>query len=97
MPSEAAKLHTPRADVATIHTDPNTWWVEVSAESTIVELALLLRGLPCPVRTEHMGEGVLRLHPTAHGYPAPLAADLAAILSAPLEEPLPMLLARQAT
>lgn len=82
------KNYEPRPDCATVGVDMaagpdvSVWWIELSADATIVELALLNAGMGCKLRAEHQGEGVFRLYPIEPGHPAPTGEQLRDILTA---------------
>lgn len=77
--------------------DMARWRIDVSAEWTVVELAVLLKGLRCKVEVRHVGDGVFSLHPVDSLTPPPSAEELRDIMSAGLTDPLPTLISRQAT
>lgn len=93
--------YEPRPDCATIGIDPaagpdvTRWWILLSAEATVLELALLNHGLPCNLRVEHDGDGVFRLHPVDPDTPPPTDQQIRDILTG-AHAHIPTLWARQA-
>lgn len=95
MPSEAARKHKPRADLATLQVDAEGWWIELSPHATVIELAVLMHGLSSPVRAVHVGDGAFRIYPQSPGTtPAPTGEQIRDILTAGFPEPIPSLVMR---
>lgn len=91
MGHEKVRAHTLRVDVARLEKNDERWSIWLSPEATVVELALLLGGIPCKLEAHNMGEGAFALIPVEAHAPCPTAAQLAALFEKGLGKPLPSL------
>jgi hypothetical protein len=85
------RAHTLRADVARLEKNDERWSIWLAPEATVVELALLLGGIPCKLEAHNMGEGAFALIPVEAHAPCPTAAQIAALFEKGLGRPLPSL------
>lgn len=103
MPTQAVRDYKPHPELVELCMDNGgeasrtTWWIHVCAEATVVDVAVLMHGLPCSMRAIHTGDGMFRLYPVVSDFPAPTPEELRAIMTAGLPQRLPMLLLRQAS
>lgn len=88
---DKARAHTPRADVARLMKNDERWSIWLDLDATVVELALLLGGIPCKLEAHNMGEGAFALIPVEAHAPCPTAEQLAALFERGLGSPLPSL------
>jgi hypothetical protein len=90
---EKARAHAPRVfmDVARLEKNDERWSIWLAPEATVVELALLLGGIPCKMEAHNMGEGAFALIPMEPHAPCPTAEQLAALFERGLGRPLPSL------
>lgn len=92
--SETEQTRAPKAQV---FENGRTWSVWLSPDATVVELAVIMAGLRAEginIQADHMGHGAFALFPMIPGTPPPTAVMLARIMSDPLPERLPALIAK---
>lgn len=88
---ERVLAHPPRADVARLEKNDERWSIWLAPEATVVELALLMGGIPCKLEAHNMGEGAFALIPVEAHSPCPTADQLAALFEKGIGRPLPSL------
>lgn len=88
---ERVRAHIPRMDVARLEKNDERWSIWLAPEATVVELALLLGGIPCKLEAHNMGEGAFALIPVEAHSPCPTAEQLAELFEKGLGRPLPSL------
>lgn len=95
MSTKTAQAYTPRTDVATLHArDDAGWYVQLDPNATVVELALLMKGIGNTAAI-HVGGGAFAIVPRDKKLKAPTAAQLAEILERQMNwSQLPMLVGR---
>lgn len=95
---EIVRNYAPDPQVATVHAEPAdgaAWWIDLSANATVVELAVLMKGLGCRCRADHTGDGAFRVSPVEPA-PRPSTELIHDILTAGFGNRLPALLSKQA-
>jgi hypothetical protein len=87
---ERARAHAPRAAVARLEKNDERWSIWLDPSATVVELALLLGGIPCKMEAHQVGdEGAFALIPVEAHAPCPTGEQLAALFERGLGGRLP--------
>lgn len=85
-PDPIAQVHV---DPAAAGSDRSAWWIELSSDATVLELAALMHGLKRKVRAEHIGAGVFRVTADREHVKPPTAEELVQIMTAGFPYPIP--------
>lgn len=86
---ERARAHAPRGDVVQLMKNDAHWLIWLDPKATVVELALLMGGIPCKLEAHNMGDGAFALVPVEASALCPTAADLATLFEKGLGTKLP--------
>lgn len=85
-PDPIAQVHV---DPAAADGDTAAWWIEVSPDATVLELAALMHGLKRKVRARHVGDGVFRITADREHVQPPTGEELMQIMTAGFPYPIP--------
>lgn len=99
---DLVRQYTPDPTVAQVKDErlgiggPESWYIQLSANATVVELAVLMKGLGCKVRADHAGAGEFCVSPIDPEAPRPSTQTIHDILTRGFGDRLPSLLSKQA-